>query len=193
MKKPGSDPAWQEFYDRYAPVLLSVATRVCRCPQMAEDVLQEAMMVLLRELPDFHYDRAKGLFRNYLLTVIHNRCQHALRRAGSDGRLFEHVSAEALALHVDPAAKSPDQQLEEAWHASLEEAAWQRVRANSRHDARNLEAYEAHVLRGESAGAVAARFGLTPNHVHQLKNKVGPKVQDELRALLLGLGEEVGA
>lgn len=191
MKKAGSDPAWEEFYERYATVLLNYSQRLCGEPQMAEDVLQETMMVLLRELPDFHYEPARGKFRNYLLTILHNRCRAALRRAGRENRLVEIIHPALLEKMPDPNAIPPDQQLTAAWCASCEAEAWRRVRETCGFDTRNLAAYEALTNRGLSPAEVAREFGLTTNHVHQVKNKIGQRVQQELRDLLAGLGEAV--
>src|SRR5439155_19999084 len=38
-----------------------------------DDLVQEVMEVLVRELPNFHYDRRRGSFRGWLRTITVNR------------------------------------------------------------------------------------------------------------------------
>ncbi len=64
LKQAPAEIDWREFYAKYNAVILSFARKQGADDHTAEDVLQEAMMVVMRKLPSFEYDKQKGSFRN---------------------------------------------------------------------------------------------------------------------------------
>ncbi|MFT7837699.1 sigma-70 family RNA polymerase sigma factor [Saccharothrix sp. BKS2] len=74
----GDRAAFGELYDRYARPAYSLARRVCVDPDLAEDVVQEAFLALWRNPSG--YDRARGGFSTWLMTVVHHRAVDAVRR-----------------------------------------------------------------------------------------------------------------
>src|SRR6516165_4208642 len=64
--------AWAEFVELYTPLLYSWATRLGLQPSDAADLVQDVFVVLVRKLPDFHYDPGKS-FHAWLRTVLLNR------------------------------------------------------------------------------------------------------------------------
>ncbi|MFG3253403.1 sigma-70 family RNA polymerase sigma factor [Streptomyces sp. NPDC048172] len=72
------EEAFREVYERYAPLVLGVATRVIRDRTAAEDVLQEVFSHLW-ERP-LSYDPARGPLRAWLLVLAHHRAVDWVRR-----------------------------------------------------------------------------------------------------------------
>ena len=73
----GDGLAFATLYDRHAGAALRVASRLLPNRAAAEDVIQEAFLVLWRT---GHYDAARGSVRGYLLAVVHNRGIDRLRK-----------------------------------------------------------------------------------------------------------------
>ena len=67
-----------ELYDRYSPLVYSVALRVLGDTGTAEDVLQEVFVQLWRN-PDV-FDRTRGNLGAWLAVISRNRAIDALRR-----------------------------------------------------------------------------------------------------------------
>src|SRR2546427_8090013 len=102
---------WELFYHQYWAVILSFAQKRGLDEHAAQDVLQETMLVLMRRLPDFNYDTARGKFRNWLLTIVVNKTREALRRAHADrlvgiddSRSGDHVALKETLPAETPAA-----------------------------------------------------------------------------------------
>src|SRR5437016_5070281 len=78
----GASPAWSEFCDRYGELIRAVARSRGLQPADCDDVLQEVLLGLTRDLSSFQYDPARGRFRGYLKTVALHVIFKRLRRAG---------------------------------------------------------------------------------------------------------------
>lgn len=67
--------ALAELYDRYAPMAYALALRIV--PSAAEDAVHDSFVTLVNRPGSF--DPARGTFRAWFMTVVHNRCLMLLR------------------------------------------------------------------------------------------------------------------
>ena len=95
----GERPAFLEFYDRYAALLLSVAARVLGSRPEAEDVLQDVCTQIWRN-PE-GYDAALGSLSGWAVTLARNKAIDRIRAASRHRRLIEEV---ALGVGQDESA-----------------------------------------------------------------------------------------
>lgn len=73
------DPAaLASLYDRYAPLVYGLARRIVRDEDQAEDLVQEVFLRLWNR-PEV-YDRGRGTFRAWLLSIAHHLAVDVLRR-----------------------------------------------------------------------------------------------------------------
>jgi len=155
--------SWQEFRDRYAPVIVGFARHAGLGADEAEDVLQDVLLAFFRVSPRFEYDPSKGRFRGYLKRATLNVVRRRRRRAPP------------LSLEHDPqddGADDPHLSLrwDEAWEARIAERALADAQAHI--EPRTWEAFELYVRREMPAEEVASRLGLSVNSVHQAKSRV---------------------
>jgi RNA polymerase sigma-70 factor, ECF subfamily len=86
-------PAFLEFYDRYAALLLSVAARVLGNRPEAEDVLQEVCTQIWRS-PE-GYNAALGTLSGWAVTLTRNKAIDRVRATSRQRRLIEEVASSA--------------------------------------------------------------------------------------------------
>lgn len=194
VRRPDEEQAWEEFYRLYGPIIVGYAMRHGLDAGRAEDVLQETMIVLLRLLPDFRYDPGRGLFRSFLLSIVHQRILAATRRMSARREVPLSASpegADRLANFPAPGAVAPGHALDLLWTASLRDEAWRRLSSDGVFDGRTVAVYEAYVVQKGKADEIARRFDMKPNAVHQVKNRVEQRILAEMQVLRSYLGEEV--
>ena len=92
----GEPAALEDLYDRHARITLAVILRVVQDRQIAEELLQEAMLQLWRHAG--RYDGREGGVRPWLLTIAHNLALNELRRRRRHPQDNPHVRATDEAL-----------------------------------------------------------------------------------------------
>jgi RNA polymerase sigma-70 factor (ECF subfamily) len=76
--------ALSALYERFGRPCYSLARRICADEGLAEDVVQEAFLVLWRDPTRF--DPSRGDFATWLLTLIHHRAVDAVRKEATRRR-----------------------------------------------------------------------------------------------------------
>lgn len=182
--------AWREFYDLYWAAILRYARKLGLNDHQAQEVLQETMVALMRILPDFVYDRERGKFRNFLLTIVHRKALGVIRRAARRTELPWHECPEAQT--ADPFQNSAAMQVEALvrWREVLMEEAVRRVREDARLNVATFAVFEAYVIQRKPAEDVAREFGLKENAVYQIRNRLLRRVQAEIEKLVRSSGDE---
>lgn len=71
--------SWQQFMDIYTPLLRSWIGRYEMQPNDVDDLVQEVMIVVLRELPAFRHSGRRGAFRAWLRMTVANRLRNFWR------------------------------------------------------------------------------------------------------------------
>src|SRR3954471_20337976 len=80
LKRSDDHDGWQRFFDTYAGVIHALAVRSGLSPAEADDALQETLLSIAKEMPDFHYDPARGSFKAWLFQISRRRIVDQFRR-----------------------------------------------------------------------------------------------------------------
>jgi len=96
--------AFMGFYDRFSPLMFSVAARVLSDRKEAEDVLQEVMLVIWNKSGE--YDPRLGSLSSWSVALTRNKALDRLRARTRRLRLIEEVAvmAEDSAASSSPSA-----------------------------------------------------------------------------------------
>jgi RNA polymerase sigma-70 factor, ECF subfamily len=167
--------AWDQFVELYTPLLLYWARKAGLQESDAADLVQDVLLVLIRKLPEFHYERG-GSFRSWLRTITLNKWRDRHKRA----RLPLSQQGEDLAEYPE---REPAEFLDAAeYRRQLLAQALDIIRR----DVQPLtwQASAAHGLEGRAAAEVAAELGLSVGAVYAAKFRIMSRLRDDLRGLL---------
>jgi len=174
LRQPSQPEAWARFVHLYTPLLLCWARRQGFQEADAQDLVQEVLVKLVRELPT--YERGKGQsFRGWLFRVTVNQCRDFRRRkatralpgpdglsAVSDDSLSELEETEYRQLLVRRGL--------EVIRPDFSESTW--------------TAFTRVMVEGRSPADVAAELNLSVNAVFLARNRVLTRLRQELDGLL---------
>lgn len=175
------DADWRRLHDLYAPLLRAWLARADVTGADAEDLAQEVMMVVVRELPAFER-RGPGAFRAWLRTILVHRLRDFFR--SRDFRPAAPGGTEFLERLAELAA--PDSPLSRLWDREHDEFVAARALARVRVDfaPATWEAFRLHVLEAQAAADVAATLGVSLNVVLLARSRVLKRLRQELRGLV---------
>jgi RNA polymerase sigma-70 factor (ECF subfamily) len=181
LRQHGDEASWKRLVALYTPLLQGWFRRELVPPADVDDLVQEVLAVLVRELPTFEYDPNRGSFRGWLRTVAVNRLRVFWRSR----------RARPLATGDSDLARRLEE-LEDP-HSALSRL-WDRE--HDRHVARRLleliegefepttwQAFRRLALDGAPATAVAAELDLSLNAVYLAKYRVLKRLQQEIGGL----------
>jgi RNA polymerase sigma-70 factor (ECF subfamily) len=169
------DPqSWRRLLDVYEPFV----RRFLRGPALqsdADDLVQDVLAVLVRELPRFRRQRC-GSFRAWLRTITVNRVNEWRRR---------HRARPAGASRLDDLA-DPHSALSRLWDAEHDQHVARRLLEllEPEFTAHTWRAFRRQTLDGRSAAETAAELGMTVNAVLIAKSRVLRRFREEVAGLL---------
>jgi len=161
--------AWTEFVALYRPVVLDYARHQKLNAHDAEDVVQDVFAKLLREMPEFRYDRARGRFRGWLYRITWTTMKDCYRRIDEDAE-----RRRAYGLWLKAGLMSSQRLDDEAWRRLYRDrvvaVALAKVRADSKPG--HWAIFERQTLEGVPAAAVADEFGTSPTNVYTIASRL---------------------
>lgn len=180
--KQQPDPAsWQRLEELYRPLIRHWVSQMPGFSNEADDVTQDVLLVLVRELPNFERRRA-GSFRTWLRTVTVNRVrtygrERGRRPAAGLGDAFQDLLANL---------EDPQSALSGEWDREHDRHVLQRLLALVRADfeATTWTAFERFALSGSPAAQVAREVGLSENAVILAKARVLRRLREEAAGLV---------
>src|ERR1043165_9778724 len=92
--------SWREFFDRYWRLIHGLAMKCGLSNAEAQDVVQETMLSVAKQMPGFKYDPALGSFKGWLLQITRRRIADQMRKRQ---RLEVQVSGEPSRVAPAPA------------------------------------------------------------------------------------------
>src|SRR5687768_14138001 len=143
--------AWREFFDAYWPLLVSVSRRSGLTDADAQDVAQDVLGMVARQMPEFRYDPARGSFKAWLLTLTRRRIARHWR-TGEKERDHRQERPATRTGETRVLERVPDRRgdpLEAVWEAEWKQHILDAAlrRAHARVSARQFQIYTLAVLQ----------------------------------------------
>jgi RNA polymerase sigma factor (sigma-70 family) len=174
------EASWQRLVDVYTPMLRNWLGRHALQASDAEDLTQDALRVVVQELPNFRHDLRQGAFRRWLKNILINRLRtfwRGRRPVAIGAGDFDHA-LDQLEDSASPLSQLWDQEhdrhvvrrLLELLEPEFEPATWQ--------------AFRRLTLEDQPTAQVAADLGLSVNAVRIAKSRVLRRLREEIAGLV---------
>src|SRR5262245_33568442 len=105
LKDWGDQASWQDFFDTYWQLLYSVATKAGLTDTEAQEVVQETVIAVAKNIRDFKTGAAHGSFSGWLMQLTRWRIADQFRKRHKEPRAS---GASPNAASESPALRSED-------------------------------------------------------------------------------------
>lgn len=181
LRQPGGAWAWPQFVAIYQPWLRGWLCAHGLQTADVEDLVQDVLAVLLRELPHFRHSSRTGAFRTWLRGILLNRL-----------RAFRRQRPPAAAPQGDESERRLDQladdrsELARRWDREHDQNVVNRLLRLIAADfePRTWQAFRALVMEGRPAADVAAELGMSVGAVWSAKSHVLKRLRQEAKGML---------
>jgi RNA polymerase sigma-70 factor (ECF subfamily) len=169
--KTDDDKAWSDFYELYAPIIVNFARKRGCSKELAEDVLQETTMVLMRDRKSFEYDKTKGRFKSLLFKITDSKIIDAYRRAGKISKLENSEFFNKMAASGGESYLTEKEALwDKEWKERILHESF--LEAKKRVKPKTFKCFEELYLNEKPAKVIAREMKISPNLISQHKFKV---------------------
>jgi RNA polymerase sigma factor (sigma-70 family) len=191
VRDPADADGWREFVALYEPLLLAYVQSKGAKGHDADDLVQEVLARLVKELPRFELKREQGRFRTWLWRLTCNALVDWARRRRRQVIAEQAWAAGGGADLPGVCGPAEDREPEADWvrwhRRRVLEHAQAQVRARAH--PRTWACFEGHVLRGRTAAEIAAELGVSPNVVAVNSSRVLARLRSYCRDYLEDLAD----
>ena len=189
--------SWREFFETYWRLIHGLAMKCGLTDSEAQDVVQETMLSVAKQMPGFKYDPALGSFKGWLLQITRRRIADQMRkRRPLRGQASAHppnvprVPAQEPHLEdrtdtveriPDPAGPAVERLWDEEWQRNLIRSAIERVKR--RVTAKQFQMFDLYVTQEWPMDLVTSTLGVNAARVYMAKMRVGRLLRREVKAI----------
>jgi RNA polymerase sigma factor (sigma-70 family) len=185
LKTVEDDDSWREFVRTYCDLIRRLALSASLTQDEAEEVLQEVLISVARNIADFRYDRNVCSFKRWLSNITRWRITSQQRKRWRQKLMVEIApganATDLLEQIPNPEDLQPEYQLDADWGRGVLEAALARVKARA--NPKHYQIYFLHVLKGKPSADVCRHLNVSQGQVYLAKLRVGRLIEKELQTL----------
>jgi RNA polymerase sigma factor (sigma-70 family) len=174
--------SWKDFFDTYWRLIYSIALKSGLTEAEAQDVVQETIICIAKDIEKFKRDRALGSFKGWLRNLTRWRIADQLRRREpATAASAENANPSELTQMDHPADEGLEKVWDAEWQTNLMAAALERVKRRVREE--HYQIFDFSVVRQWPATKVAKALGVNIAQVYLAKHRVLMLVKKEVRLL----------
>src|SRR3954453_1015191 len=176
---------WQEFFDTYWKLIYAAAKKAGLTDVEAQEVVQETVITVAKNIGKLRYDPAIGSFKGWLLNITRWRIADQYRKRLPDEqhqrRQGEDRMTATMDRFVDPRAEPIDQLWEQEWKQNLLDAAITRLKKKI--DPKQFQIFDCSVRKEWPGQKVAERRRGSAGQVYPPRPRGAALLKKEIKAL----------
>ena len=196
LKDWGDQASWQDFFDTYWRLIYNVAVKAGLSDTEAQEVVQETVIVVAKNISEFKADPARGSFSAWLLHTTRWRIADQFRKrvrqasflteAGKAGetpalRSNDTGMTDAIDRVPDPAGVQLEAVWTEEWEKNLVTAALEQVKLQV--SPKQYQIFDLHVLQNLPVRDTARTMQVSVASVYMAKHRISRLLKKEVQKL----------
>lgn len=186
LKDLEDQESWEQFYTTYRKLIFSFAVKHGLSGTEAEEVVQETVITVARNLPEFRYDPTRCSFKTWLFNLTLWRIRDQIRKRQPECASIHRKPGETDRTGTVERIPGPEGERlaaswEEEWKKDLYERALEKARATV--DEKQFQIFDLYVLQEWPASKVARSLGVSVARVYFSKHQVSRLLSREIQRL----------
>jgi RNA polymerase sigma-70 factor (ECF subfamily) len=179
--RPDDDASWRQMVELYQPLLHGWLRRQRVSAEDADDLVQDVLAAVVRELPQFRYDRERGSFRGWLRTILLNRMRGFWRKRKSRPVATGDTDFGAVLDQL----QDPHSEMTSRWNEEHDRFVAGRLleRIEAEFEPATWQAFRRVAIEGAAPRDVAAELGISVNAIFIAKSRILRRLREEMRGL----------
>ena len=176
--------SWKDFFDTYWRLIYSFAVKSGLSDAEAQDVVQETVISVAKNIQKFKRDRQHGSFKGWLRNLTRWRIADQLRKRTRGVSRDTNFNPEVLPEHEIaeiPGSTETDSVWENEWRANLMKVAVENVKRRVKEE--HYQMFDLYVVKQWPAEKVARTLEVGVGQVYLAKFRLGLLIKKEIRRL----------
>ena len=181
----GDQLRWQEFFDTYWKLIHSAARKSGLTDAEAQEVVQETVITVAKNIDKLKYDPAIGSFKGWLLQITRWRIADQFRKREPGNAKRPRSTDDRLTATIERIPDSRIVDLDEVWESSWKENLFEAAvaRVKKKIEPKQFQIFDCYVRKEWPAQKVAERLGINVGQVYLARHRVGALLKKEIKAL----------
>jgi RNA polymerase sigma-70 factor (ECF subfamily) len=178
----GEENAWKDLTDLYRPLIIGWLNRQGVPAVDLDDLAQDVLLSVVRNLPAFEHSGNRGAFRSWLRAIVCSRTTDYWRVTGATTQASGGSGAAAALQQI----ADPDSDLNRQWDEEHDRYVLDCLMdlVAEEFEPATLRAFRRLALDGASGAEVAEELGLSVAAVYMAKSRVLQRIRQEAEGLI---------
>lgn len=173
---------WNRLFGLYAPLLATWLRKYEVQQSDADDLVQEVLMAVSKNLPGFAHNGRPGAFRAWLRTILVNRLRHFWRTRGRHPQAPGDSDIDRRLTQLE----DPASHLSQLWNQQHDQFVAEQILSYSQQffSAETWTVFKKVAIEGQRPDTVASDMGISVNAVFIAKSRVLRRLRQEADGFL---------
>lgn len=178
--------SWEDFFNAYSKLIYEFARKAGLNEAEAQDVVQETITTVAKQIHEFQADGARGSFKAWLMQLARWRVADQMRKRLDAITVTGHPDdgTQTSVLHriPDPASVDLEALWNENWRKNIAEQALAKLK--NQVDPAQYQMFHLHVIKEWRGRVVAEKLGVKTAQVYFASYKISRLLKREIKRLL---------
>ena len=187
LKDWNDDKSWKVFFDTYWRLIYNAAIKAGLNDAEAQDVVQETMLSISKNMPTFNYKTVQGSFKSWLLNCTGWRITNQLNKRRPDMAQSRREAPDTstrtgtVERMPDPAGPELESIWDQEWKLNLMEAALRRIKPKV--DPKMYQVFDLYVRKEWPLSRVSRALKVKAPYIYLAKHRVSKLLKKELNLM----------
>jgi RNA polymerase sigma-70 factor (ECF subfamily) len=175
------DADWYQFFDNYWRLIYNSALRAGLSPSDCEEVVQETVMAVFKQIDTFRYDPDRGRFRSWLQSITRNKIRDQQRKIVRQRKLLQKEADSIPDNIADCDESSGDSDWGEEWQKNLLHAALDNIKKKV--DPKHFQVFHMINIEDTPIAEVSSFLGIGRVRIYLINHRIRKQVASEVHRL----------